>query len=150
LTNNTWEGETAKYENGDVLMMEVNMDASPHTLHFFRNGEQQLPYFSNIPDSINFVVLLHSSLFFLQFHLNSEVTLLGDEGCILEWMKRIPIASSVSQEKEKKVELPLISPAERAKRREQQSKETLLLKKQFPTPSLTCSFLFFFPLFSNS
>ncbi len=40
-------------------MVEVNMESSPKTLHFFVNGEQQKGFYTNIPDSVRFTVCSH-------------------------------------------------------------------------------------------
>jgi hypothetical protein len=56
FTEGSSKDETSQFVNGDELMMEVNMDASPRTLHFFRNTKHELPFFINIPSSINFAV----------------------------------------------------------------------------------------------
>ncbi len=40
-------------------MLEVNMESSPKTLHFFVNGVQQKGFYRNIPDSVRFTVCLH-------------------------------------------------------------------------------------------
>ncbi len=44
---------------GDTMMMEVNMESSPRTIHFFVNGEQQNGFYTNIPDSVRFTVCSH-------------------------------------------------------------------------------------------
>jgi hypothetical protein len=41
---------------GDEMMVEVNTNASPRTLHFFWNGIQEKPFFTNIPPSLKFAV----------------------------------------------------------------------------------------------
>jgi hypothetical protein len=52
------KGNSSWGEKGRVVMMEVNMSATPRTLRFFVDGEQQPLYFINIPDSIQFAVSL--------------------------------------------------------------------------------------------
>jgi hypothetical protein len=46
-------GQT-RYNAGDVLLMELNMDANPRTIHFFHNGTQQKGFVRNIPPSVRF------------------------------------------------------------------------------------------------
>jgi hypothetical protein len=67
--NGHYYGNTLQYKVGDEVMLEVNMNAFPHTLHFFRNGIQEKPFFTNIPPSLKFAVffslfpLIHLFLF---------------------------------------------------------------------------------------
>jgi hypothetical protein len=37
-------------------MFEVDLDASPRTLHVFVNDEEEPLFFTNIPESVNFGV----------------------------------------------------------------------------------------------
>jgi hypothetical protein len=54
-------------ESGDEVMMEVNMDSSPRTLHFFVKGKQQLGYVRNLPSSIKFAVSLFLFIYYVVF-----------------------------------------------------------------------------------
>jgi uncharacterized membrane protein YagU involved in acid resistance len=38
------------------MMLEVDLDASPRTLRFFRNNVEQPGFITHIPQSINFAV----------------------------------------------------------------------------------------------
>jgi hypothetical protein len=67
--NSTSRNDTSMFCSGDEVMMEVNMNVRPHTLHFFRNGQQEKPYSINIPDSVYFVVSL--SFLFISSPLSS-------------------------------------------------------------------------------
>jgi hypothetical protein len=52
------KGNSSWNEKGRVVMMEVNMSATPRSLRFFVDGKQQPLSFINIPDSIQFAVSL--------------------------------------------------------------------------------------------
>jgi hypothetical protein len=41
---------------GDLLLLELDLESTPHTLHFFRNGQQILQFFTGVPQSVKFVV----------------------------------------------------------------------------------------------
>jgi hypothetical protein len=45
-----------RYQNGDEMMMEVNMSSPSRPLHFFLNGKQQIGYVKNLPASLKFAV----------------------------------------------------------------------------------------------
>jgi hypothetical protein len=57
--NDRWKkGNSSWCEEWRVVMMEVNMSATPRSLRFFVDGKQQPLSFINIPDSIQFAVFL--------------------------------------------------------------------------------------------
>jgi hypothetical protein len=43
-------------------MMEVDMDSTPRTLHYFHNGTQQKRFFRGLPRSVKLAVCLPSLL----------------------------------------------------------------------------------------
>jgi hypothetical protein len=57
--NSKWKsGNSSWKEKGTIVMMEVNMSATPRSLQFFVDGKQQPLSVINIPDSIQFDVSL--------------------------------------------------------------------------------------------
>jgi hypothetical protein len=69
--NERWKkGNSSWYEEVRVMMMEVNMSATPRSLRFFVDGKQQPLSFINIPPSVQFAVFL--LILSLSFSLSSS------------------------------------------------------------------------------
>jgi hypothetical protein len=61
------KGTPSTFRDGDEMMVEVNVDSSPRTLHFFKNGIQETLFVRNIPQSVKFAVSLFLFLSFICF-----------------------------------------------------------------------------------
>ncbi|KAA6359584.1 MAG: hypothetical protein EZS28_044889, partial [Streblomastix strix] len=48
-----------KMKDGDLVLVEVNMDATPRTAHLFINGQQQPVFVSGLPESVQFWFFLN-------------------------------------------------------------------------------------------
>ncbi|KAK2958098.1 hypothetical protein BLNAU_7025 [Blattamonas nauphoetae] len=78
-----------RWYDGDVVSIEVDMDATPRVAHFFVNGNQQPISIRGLPESIRFCALLYhegTSLDLLcvrEMQKSSVGQILGDE--VIDW-----------------------------------------------------------------
>ncbi|KAA6374643.1 MAG: putative NEK protein kinase, partial [Streblomastix strix] len=81
----------ARFEDNQKIAMEVNMDSTPRTLHFFVEGKQQPLSIINIPASVRFWICSlgsNSSFTLTQFQSRSSSSAKGVEGSkTLDWGK---------------------------------------------------------------
>jgi hypothetical protein len=67
-----WVDGNLGFQEGQTVMLEVNLDASPHTLRFFVDNREQPVYATNIPQSIKFAVCnLSVLLLFISLQVSS-------------------------------------------------------------------------------
>jgi hypothetical protein len=101
------KGNSSWNEERRVVMMEVNMSATPRTLRFFVDGEQQPLSVFNIPDSIQFAVsLLILSLsfsLFISFSLSLQFTMRWQDDAIsLTRLEEVPNEKGIALPNEMK------------------------------------------------
>ncbi|KAA6369230.1 MAG: hypothetical protein EZS28_035243 [Streblomastix strix] len=81
----------AKLNSGDRISVELNMDASPRTLTFFINDQEQTNFIFNIPASVRiyvFLCLINSSFKVLKFQRLSAPKAMHKVGSkAWEWQK---------------------------------------------------------------
>ncbi|KAA6396645.1 MAG: hypothetical protein EZS28_007829 [Streblomastix strix] len=57
--NSQYTDGNQQMKDGDLVSIEVNMDASPRTAHLFINGQQQPVFVSGVPESVQFWYFLN-------------------------------------------------------------------------------------------
>jgi hypothetical protein len=102
------ESGNGDYDEGAVVKLEADLDASPRTLRFFVDDREQPIFVTNIPQAIHFVVCLCFSSSPLSTIVDRS--LLGEQQprmsrcgrwvslLVAEWLVRVRVTSTVTRD----------------------------------------------------